>query len=354
MQTKNNLMVKVNHPLKDHNTFGLDSTAGGYLRLSTEGQLESLPELIASYDDFLILGGGSNVLLPDFYDGLVVHVDIQRLSHRMSGKDVLVNVGGGVNWHQLVSWAVENGFGGIENLALIPGRSGAAPIQNIGAYGVEFKDVFICLRAFNLETGKFEVYDREECQLAYRDSIFKNELKGKVIITDMWLRLSGRDHQFNLSYGGLKSHLEKKKIGHPEIEDIFQSVIEIRMSKLPDPTELGNAGSFFKNPVLPSRKAEALLNEYPEMPHYVLDDQNIKIPAGWLIEQCGFKGKYSGKVGCYEKQALVLINRGGAGAVDLVTHAGSVQKKVEDKFGILLEPEVNIIHPHLYDQVLKM
>nr|MBS0037100.1 UDP-N-acetylmuramate dehydrogenase [Saprospiraceae bacterium] len=346
--------MEENYLLKGFNTFGLNSIAKGFVRVDTEAELQELPELLTKFNSYLILGGGSNVLLPDFFDGLVVHINMQKLHSRESGNEVLVNVGAGMNWHEFVKWTVDQNYGGIENLALIPGKTGAAPIQNIGAYGVEMKDVLVCLKAFHLDTGKFQVYNHEACEMKYRDSVFKNRLMGKVIIADMWIKLTHRDHQLNLTYGALKNYLEDKGIESPVIRDVFESVIEIRQSKLPDPAVIGNAGSFFKNPVVPCSKADLIMEKHPDLVFYPIDDQQVKIPAGWLIEQCGFKGKYNGQVGCFEKQALVLVNIGSAKAAELVAHAAEVQSAVYAEFGLMLEPEVNIIHPHLYGGKLNL
>lgn len=340
--------------MKGLNTFGLNSIAKGFVRVDTEAELQELPELLTKFNSYLILGGGSNVLLPDFFDGLVVHINMQRLHNRESGNDVLVNVGAGMNWHEFVKWTVDQNYGGIENLALIPGKTGAAPIQNIGAYGVEMRDVFVCLKAFHLDTGEFQVYNHEACEMGYRDSIFKNRLKGKVIISDMWLKLTRQDHSLNLTYGALKKYLEEKGIESPGVRDVFEAVIDIRQSKLPDPVEIGNAGSFFKNPVADHSKADQIREYHPDIVYFPIDDRQVKIPAGWLIEQCGFKGKYNGPVGCYEKQALVLVNKGNAKAAELVAHAAEVQSAVYAEFGLMLEPEVNIIHSHLYDGKLNL
>lgn len=337
------LKLKKNFSLRSFNTFGIDSEASSYIQLTEEAQLFLLPSILQNFERHLILGGGSNVLLPDYFDGLLIHVDIDKISFRTSKDDVLVSVGAGVEWHRLVQWAVDNNFGGIENLALIPGKTGAAPIQNIGAYGVELKDVFVCLRAFDLKEKQFVSYNLEECEFNYRDSIFKRSLKGRLIITEVWLKLTRTKHKLDTSYKGLADFLLASGIQNPSIDDIFRAVIEIRRSKLPDPSVIGNAGSFFKNPVVTQADFLLLKEQYPDVVGFDLGNGMCKIPAAWLIEQSNFKGKFNGPVGCHKDQALVLVNKGGAKSEQIIAHAAQVQETVNNNFGILLEPEVNII-----------
>ncbi len=348
--------IQSNFSLKHFNTFGLDCTAGAFLRLDNPAELSLLPELISRYENYLILGGGSNLLLPDYFDGLVVQIALDKLQTRESDSDVLVNAGGGLNWHELVAFCVKENYGGIENLALIPGSTGAAPIQNIGAYGVELKDVFVCLNAFDLQTGEYRCFNREEMEFGYRDSVLKGRYKGRFIIADVWLKLTTRDHRINTSYGALAGDLEKKGVENPGISDVFKAVVEVRKSKLPDPGQIGNAGSFFKNPVVDAGTLESIQKKHSDVVFFELQSSGMmyKIPAGWLIERCGFKGKLKGPVGCYEKQALVLVNRGGAKSSDLVTFAGEVQRSVAAEFGIFLEPEVNIVQPENYGDVISL
>ena len=340
--------------LKAYNSFGVNSTARAFLRVTSEAQLFYLPELLSKYDRFLLLGGGSNMLLPDFYDGLVVKVDIEKCSYRESEKDVLVNVGAGVNWHALVTDTVKKNLGGIENLALIPGNAGAAPIQNIGAYGVELKDVFVCLRGMDLRDGEIKCYDLSSSEFAYRDSIFKRKLRDKFLISEIWIRLNKAVyHQPNITYGALNHYLEKKGISKPSIADVYEAVVEIRQSKLPDPNKIGNAGSFFKNPVITKEQLGQLSVDYPGIVNYPAGNGLVKVPAAWLIDNAGLKGLTKGPVGTHHLQPLVIVNHGGATALQIVDFAGDVQEMVFDRFGILLEPEVNIIQFDEYKGKLK-
>lgn len=346
--------LKKDFSLKNHNSFGVNSTARAFVRVTSEAQLFYLPELLSRYSSYLLLGGGSNMLLPDFYDGLVVKIDIQKYSLRESGKDVLVNVGAGVNWHTLVSDSVKRNLGGIENLALIPGNAGAAPIQNIGAYGVELKDVFVCLRGMDLEKGELKCFDLAKSEFAYRDSVFKRKWKDKLIISELWIKLTEANyHQPNISYAALKDFLIQKNIFQASISDVFNAVVDIRKSKLPDPEKIGNAGSFFKNPVVSEEKLNSLLEEYPYLVHYPVADGLTKIPAAWLIDKAGLKGASKGPVGTHNFQPLVIVNHGGATASQIVDFAGWVQKCILNQFGILLEPEVNIVQSGENDGLLQ-
>jgi UDP-N-acetylmuramate dehydrogenase len=249
----------------------------------------------------------------------------------------------GENWHNLVIWALDHNLGGIENLSLIPGNTGTAPIQNIGAYGVELKDVFVSCEAMNIETLELEEFSKEACEFGYRDSIFKKSAKGKYIITSVKLKLTKKNHRLLTHYGTIENWLNANNIIHPTIHDISKAVIAIRRSKLPDPNELGNCGSFFKNPMVSKKKFESFHKKYPEAPYYEMEDNQYKIPAGWLIEQCGFKGKRYGDAGVHEKQALVLVNHGNAKGGEILALAEKIQSEVKSKFKIKIQPEVNII-----------
>lgn len=351
----NELSVKNNFSLKGFNSFGLDSRALAFVSVKKEADLFALPELLDKYPRHLFLGGGSNVLLPAFFDGLVIEIDIQKFDYKESHNDVLISIGAGYNWHQLVADTVERGWGGIQNLALIPGKVGAAPIQNIGAYGTELKDVFVCLKAFFPKEGIFRCFNNEECRFGYRDSIFKNELKGKFIISEIWLRLTKSNHLIDYSYYALADYMKKKGIFKPGLKDVFEAVIFIRQSKLPDPAIIGNAGSFFKNPVVSERLFQELKSKHPGIVSFPSGQKGlIKIPAAWLIDRSGFKGKNIGQAGCYEKQPLVLINRGEARPEEIVALGGQIQKVVKEKFGILLHPEVNIIQPENYEGMIEI
>jgi UDP-N-acetylmuramate dehydrogenase len=331
-----------NFSLKAHNTFGIDATAAFFAEIqSVAGLREALKETARS---IFILGAGSNLLLTGDLDHLVLHNAIQgrEVMEKME-EHVIVAAGGGENWHEFVLWCLDNGFGGLENLSLIPGTVGAAPIQNIGAYGVELKDVFHHLEAVERATGNLQVFHPDDCRFGYRNSIFKNELKDRYFITRVFFRLSSDRHQLHTSYGAIGETLLEMGISHPTIRDISNAVIRIRSSKLPDPAKLGNSGSFFKNPEISRQDFKVLKERFPYVVSYPAGGDLIKIPAGWLIEQCGWKGKRKGNVGCYEKQALVIVNYGGATGQEVWNFAQNVADSVEEKFGIRLEAEVNVV-----------
>ena len=291
----------------------------------------------------MVLGGGSNVLFTRNWLGLVAHMCIHGVEVVSESEDLVqVSVGAGENWHQLVQWAVENGYGGIENLSLIPGTVGAAPMQNIGAYGVELKDVFHSLEAMDLKTGKVVRFFKEDCSFGYRYSIFKGEQKGKFVITRVNLTLS-KQPEVNTTYGAILQTLQEMNVSQPSIRDVSEAVIQIRQSKLPDPLEIGNAGSFFKNPVIEKAHYEALEALHPQIPHYTVSDDEEKIPAGWLIEKCGWKGYREGEIGVHDKQALVLVNHGMARGMDIRKLAMAIMRSVKKEFQIDLEPEVNMV-----------
>jgi UDP-N-acetylmuramate dehydrogenase len=312
---------KSDFPLKGFNTFGIDASCKEFVAVRTSQQF--LDALDHCKGDALILGGGSNLLFENNINRSVIKNEIWgiEISKDQDGY-VDVIVGGGENWDTLVRWAVEHGFGGIENLSLIPGNVGAAPIQNIGAYGVELESILIGLKAINLRTGDFRYFSANECQLGYRDSIFKREEKGKYAIIRVHIRLNRNPH-LKLDYGNIKETIAAMGVDNPTIKDVRQAVIRIRQSKLPDPAILGNAGR-------------------PDLVYYTQGDA-YKIPAGWLIDQCGWKGKRIGNVGCYEKQALIIVNHGGATGREVIDFAKNIQVDVKSKFGINLEPEVNIL-----------
>ncbi len=293
--------------------------------------------------ELLILGGGSNILFVSDFDGIVVLngiKGIQTISE--DNNEITLKIGAGENWHQLVLGCVEKGYGGIENLSLIPGTVGAAPIQNIGAYGVELVDVFECLEAYDIEHKELKTFTRKECAFGYRDSIFKKQLKGKVVITSVTLRLSKKP-ELNFSYSSLSERLREKEITEPTIKDISDTVIEVRQSKLPDPDEIGNTGSFFKNPVISVYQFDELKSSHPELPGYPVSERQVKVPAGWLIEQAGWKGKREGDAGVHSKQALVLVNHGNASGEEIWKLAKRIERDVLEKYGIKLISEVNIV-----------
>lgn len=333
--------IEKNTSLAPFNTFGLEVKAERYAEIHS---LEDLKEILESGEmPTLFLGGGSNVLLLDDIHGLV-------LRNCMLGKKVeerqdyiLVTVASGENWHELVLWAVENGYAGIENMSLIPGTVGAAPMQNIGAYGTEIKDVFVKLRALEIASGELREFRLEECAFGYRESIFKHGLKNKFIIVDVTLKLQ-KTAVVNTSYGAIKDTLKEMGVEKPTIQDVSKAVIHIRKSKLPDPAEIGNSGSFFKNPEIPKKDYEAIKLKYPEVPSYPVSDELVKVPAGWLIEKAGWKGYTEGSIGVHAKQALVLVNYGGGKGRDIAALAIRIQEDIHQKFGISLSPEVNFVH----------
>lgn len=327
------------------NTLGIAAKAQKLIEITSVNQLKQLhKDGLFEKEQPFILGGGSNILLRRNISRTVLKISLVGITVLSEDERyALVDVSAGVNWHSLVEWAVENNFGGIENLALIPGTVGAAPIQNIGAYGVELKDVIESVTFFDLESGMNQTLTNRECSFGYRDSIFKNELKGKVIVTGICLKLTKPPHTVNSSYRSLSEFLQNKQITDPGIDDIFDAVVAIRESKLPNPNLIGNAGSFFKNPIVERTLFEALTETFPDIPGYEVSKSQVKIPAGWLIEKAGWKGKKVGNVGTYKNQALVLVNYGGATGEELWNHALRIQKSVSETFGVELTPEVNII-----------
>jgi len=291
----------------------------------------------------MILGGGSNVLFTRGFTGVVGKMEIKGF-HLLNESDdeVVVSVGAGENWHQFVLWCVERGFGGVENLSLIPGTVGAAPMQNIGAYGVELKEVFHSLEAYEIKTGKLATFYKEGCKFGYRNSVFKGELKDQFVITKVNFKLRKKP-EFNISYGNLKLTLDEMGVEELTLKKVSQAVINIRQSKLPDPSEIGNAGSFFKNPVIEKLHFEALEAEFPDIKSFPVDKESIKVPAGWLIEKAGWKGYKDGEFGVHDRQALVLVNFGNARGRDIYKLSNQIQKSVQQQFGIELEREVNVI-----------
>ncbi|MDW3645905.1 MAG: UDP-N-acetylmuramate dehydrogenase [Bacteroidia bacterium] len=329
--------------LSSYNTFGIKAHARYWIEIMNEVEArEFLIDNMRNPSELFILGGGSNILIRGDLDKVVLKNNILgKELIREEGDDIYVRFGAGENWHECVMHCVENGWAGIENLSLIPGTIGAAPIQNIGAYGVELKDVFVSLEAMDIRTGILRSFNKEECKFGYRDSIFKGSAKGKYLITGVILKLS-HSARLNSSYGALEVELKQMGVQDPGIKELSQAVINIRQSKLPDPKEIGNAGSFFKNPVI-SREAFAQIQQsYPQAPHYP-QEEGVKVPAGWLIQMCGWKGKRFGTYGVHEKQALVLVNFGGADGNELYELSEKILQSVHEKFGISLIREVNVI-----------
>lgn len=339
-------MRKYDHPsLQRFNTFGIDEVANEVWVLETEADVVEFAKDAAAVSRLkLILGGGSNLLLTGPVDGLVAYVALRgKQVVQQSDDRVLLEVKAGENWHETVRWTVESGFGGLENLSLIPGQVGTAPVQNIGAYGVELKDHFHSLDGIELGTGKAMSFTKEECQFGYRDSIFKHEWKGKFIITAVRFELTVKDHAIRTEYGAIQAQLDEWNITSPTIDDVSKAVIAIRQSKLPNPAEIGNSGSFFKNPVVPMADYERVKAEYPEVVAYPAGEGKMKLAAGWLIEKAGWKGFREGDAGVHTKQALVLVNYGNARGAEVWNLAQRIIADIHERFGISLEAEVNIL-----------
>ena len=317
--------IQENISLKPYNTFGIDVTAKHFVSASNIDDLKQILSL-KEHPNKLILGGGSNIEIISENDNTVI-----------------VKANAGENWHEFVLWCINNGFGGIENLSLIPGNVGTAPIQNIGAYGVELKDVFESCEALSLETKSLRSFSKSECNFGYRNSIFKQEAKGQFIITNVNFKLSKQNYNLSINYGAITSQLELMKVNNPTIQDISKAVISIRESKLPNPKEIGNSGSFFKNPVISKTLFNTLLENFKDIPSYPISEDKVKVPAGWLIEKAGFKGKRFDDYGVHKNQALVLVNFGGAKGSDILKLSKLIQKTVERIFGIFIEAEVNIL-----------
>lgn len=337
------MQIQNNISLKPYNTFGIDVLAKHFVSVKNLDELKTVLSL-SNYPDKLILGGGSNMLLTKNQDALVIHVNLKGISI-ISGDEnsVTVKANAGENWHEFVLWCLKNDFGGIENLSLIPGNVGTAPIQNIGAYGVELKHTFVSCDALSLKTKKIKTFSKADCNFAYRNSIFKQQEKGKHIITSVTFKLTKKEHKLNIKYGSITSQLEEMGISNPTIQDVSKSVIAIRESKLPNPTHIGNSGSFFKNPVVSKTHYNTLLKNFPEIPSYPITEDEIKIPAGWLIEKAGFKGKRFGDYGVHKNQALVLVNYGNAKGSDILNLSKLIQKTIKRLFDISIEAEVNIL-----------
>lgn len=330
-----------NISLKPYNTFSIDAKADCFVAIKKESDLKEVFDRIDQHQQILVLGGGSNMLFTKDFKGLVIKINIQGITYIENGDEVVVTAGAGVVWNDLVTFCVQKGFAGLENLTLIPGTVGASPIQNIGAYGVELKDVFKSCTAFEISTGELKTFTYTDCNFGYRESVFKNELKGKYIITSVSFILS-KKAIIRTQYGAISAELEKRNIKQPSIIDVSNVVAAIRVSKLPDPSTIGNAGSFFKNPVIGMDEFEVLRTKFPEVVHYPAPAGKIKLAAGWLIEQCGFKGKVVGQTGTWKNQALVLVNHGYASGQEVYNFSEQIITSVYAKFGVQLSREVNI------------
>ena len=329
--------------LKTHNTFGIDAQAASFVSVTS---IEELRTVLSEHKNEakLILGGGSNMLLTKNVDKLVIHVNLKGKEIVQENEDfVWVKAAAGENWHEFVIWCIDQNFGGIENMSLIPGNVGSAPIQNIGAYGVELKDTFDSCEALLLDSLTLKSFAKTDCNFGYRESVFKQDLKDQCVIVSVTLKLTKKNHVLHTQYGSIGDEMAKNNIENPTIKDISNTVIAIRKSKLPDPKELGNSGSFFKNPVVPKSLYDQVALQYPNMPSYKVSETEVKVPAGWLIEQAGYKGKRIGDAGVHKNQALVLVNYGNATGSEILDLAHEVQHAIFEKFGISIETEVNIL-----------
>jgi UDP-N-acetylmuramate dehydrogenase len=335
--------IQNNFSLKNYNTFGIEAKAKQFVAVHNETELRTVLEENKSQQKF-ILGGGSNMLLTQDIDALVIHVDLKgRKIIQENDAFVWVESQAGENWHEFVLWTIDQNFGGLENMSLIPGNVGTTPVQNIGAYGTEIKDTFDSCEAMKIENQEIKIFTKDECHFGYRESIFKNEAKDQYIITSVVFKLTKRNHKINISYGDISGELAKTDITNPTLKEVSDAVIAIRKSKLPDPKELGNSGSFFKNPILLKTDFDKIHQKFPEMKFYEISETEVKVPAGWLIEQAGFKGKRFGDAGIHKNQALVLVNYGNATGKEILEVSATIQETIYKIFGIYIEAEVNII-----------
>ena len=337
--------MKTHINLQSYNSFGFNVIAKQWVEINDARELDRLlrsPEY--KKEKHLVLSGGNNILFTsDFFDGIVIHVNNKGIKTIADdGDKVIVRVQAGEDWPEFVKQMVSKGYYGVENLAHIPGKVGAAPVQNIGAYGMELKDSFLKCEAVNLENGRKRTFDNKECVFGYRSSIFKGMLKGQYVITSVDFQLS-KSGELRLDYGNIRSYLSEHGIDSPTLLQLHDAICAIRDAKLPDPKVIGNAGSFFKNPVIKMEQFRTLQQQYPDMPHYDEPDGKVKVPAGWLIEQAGWKGWHNEHVGVYEKQALVLVHYGNGKGEDIVYLSKQIQQSVEEKFGIQISPEVNFV-----------
>ena len=336
-------MIQFNVSLQPYNTFGIDVSATAFARFSSIAELEAVLLENNGKRPLFILGGGSNVLFTKPVDALVLKNELKGFEHLNETEDSIdIRVGAGEEWHAFVRYCVEKGWGGVENLSLIPGSVGASPMQNIGAYGAEIKDCFVELTAFHIEKRELHTFSAQDCAFGYRESVFKRALKGQYIIASVTYRLQ-KHPKFNTAYGAIQTELDAMNVHDLSVSAISQAVMNIRNSKLPNPKELGNAGSFFKNPVVDSAVVEILKKRFPEVPNYPQPDGSVKLAAGWLIEQAGWKGKRIGNCGVHARQALVLVNYGGATGNEIYALSQAVLDDVQQQFGVLLEREVNIL-----------
>lgn len=337
------MQIQTNFSLKNYNTFGIEAKAKQFTAVHSLADLKTVLAENTAEKKF-ILGGGSNMLLTKDIDALVIHIDLKGKKIIDENDDfVWVESQAGENWHEFVLWTIDQNFGGLENMSLIPGNVGTTPVQNIGAYGSEIKDHFVSCKAMSIANQELETFDKAECHFGYRESIFKNEVKDQYIITSVVFKLTKRNHEINTSYGDILGELTKNNIQNPTLKEVSNAVIAIRQSKLPDPKELGNSGSFFKNPIISKTEFEKIHQKFPEMKFFEVSPTEVKVPAGWLIEQAGFKGKRFGDAGVHKNQALVLVNYGNASGQEILMVSKSIQETIFNTFGIRIEAEVNVI-----------
>jgi len=337
------MQIQSNFSLKSFNTFGIESKAKNFVAVHSLDELKTVLAEHAAEPKF-ILGGGSNMLLTQDIDALVIHIDLK--GKRIVKEDdnfVWVESMAGENWHEFVLWTIDQNFGGLENMSLIPGNVGTTPVQNIGAYGTEIKDTFVSCDAMKIDDQTMRTFSKEDCRFGYRESIFKQEAKNQYIITSVVFKLTKRNHNINTSYGDITKELALQNVTVPTLKDVSNAVIAIRQSKLPDPKILGNSGSFFKNPVISRSHFEKVQAQFPEIKFFEVSPTEVKVPAGWLIEQAGYKGFRKGDAGVHKNQALVLVNYGSATGQEILALSREVQQAVFDKYSIAIEAEVNVI-----------
>jgi len=329
--------------LKNYNTFGIEAKAKQFVAVHTIEDLRLVLEQNRTEKKF-VLGGGSNMLLTQDIDALVIHIDLKGKKIIKENDDfVWVECQAGENWHEFVLWTLQQNFGGLENMSLIPGNVGTTPVQNIGAYGTEIKDTMVSCTAMKIDSQDMKTFSNADCHFGYRESIFKQEAKDQYIITSVVFQLTKHNHKINTAYGDIQAELSKNGIDNPTIQDVSNAVIAIRQSKLPDPKELGNSGSFFKNPILLKSDFEKIHAKFPDMKYFEISETEVKVPAGWLIEQAGFKGKRFGDAGIHKNQALVLVNYGNATGQEILNVSKDIQETIFNTFGIRIEAEVNVI-----------
>jgi UDP-N-acetylmuramate dehydrogenase len=337
------MTIQSNFSLKNYNTFGIEAKAKQFISVHSVAELKTVLAENPAEKKF-ILGGGSNMLLTKDIDALVIHIDLKGKKIIDENDDfVWVESQAGENWHEFVLWTIDQNFGGLENMSLIPGNVGTTPVQNIGAYGAEIKDHLVSCQAMAIANQELTTFNNTECHFSYRESVFKNEVKDQYIITSVIFKLTKHNHKINTSYGDILGELEKHNVKNPSLKEVSNAVIAIRQSKLPDPKELGNSGSFFKNPIIPKKDFEKIHQQFPEMKYFEISPTEVKVPAGWLIEQAGFKGKRFGDAGVHKNQALVLVNYGNATGQEILAVSKNIQDKVHNTFGIHIEAEVNVI-----------